>query len=333
MAEEKNPSTTIKFLYGSRAGIETKVEEGTIDGSDLVITSDTDELVFVDKNKEIHPLKSRTEKEHVILNTSIGGLANGAHIQPGIDLDEFIELIAHKKAEVTYKKPEVTLEVDDEASQPGVYEVGEEVTTSLIGTFVKNDAGQLASIELLQDGQSILSSALSPITDEVTFTVPNGEVKFVAKATHGEGLVKDDVDGNPVSKDHILAGSVESEPIVFSGARYMFMGIGENDLSAVDSAFVRSLDVAVPVPENTEVFRIEMPAGYQWIAVAAPVEEVGYEPIITYVEASDPSMIELFDTQTVSVEGANGYTASDYTVYTYHLSIPAPATMNFDIEF
>ena len=59
--------SVIKFFHGASTGIESKIEDGTINESDMVITSDTDELYYIDSTKTPHALgssKSTEEQEH-----------------------------------------------------------------------------------------------------------------------------------------------------------------------------------------------------------------------------------------------------------------------------
>lgn len=325
---EKDTSTTIKFLYGSRDGIESKVADGMIDGSDIIITSDTDEFVFVDKNKNIRPIKSRTARSHTIKGLSLGSLEDGTELEAGLDLDDFIDKIGTVVVPPTYVEPEVTISYEGEAE----YEVGTTVTVSVVGEFMKNDAGQLSSIEILKDGSSIASSSTSPVqSNSIQLVVPDGETKFVVKATYGEGPVKNDNAGEEHSEGHIVAGSIETEPVVVIGKRCVFIGSGEDDLpETIDSDWVRELasDIA---PEDVEVYRIECLVGTKWVAFALPAS-AEFEPTVFYVEGSDPNMLSAFAKQTVSVKGADNGPATDYDVYIYKFFIPAPAAMNFDVE-
>ena len=329
MAEEKNPSATVKFLYGSRAGIESKVEDGTIDGSDIIITSDTDEFVFVDKTKAIKPMKSRTVNEYVLNGTDIGALADGATIEAGIDLDEFIAMICQKEIPAEYTKPTVAISVAS-GDKAGNYEVGTEINTALKGTFTKNDAGLLASIEIIQDGTSILSQAVSPITtDTVTFNVGEGTNVFKAKATYGEGLVKDNNLGKPSPEGHIAAGSIETTVNVeFRGKRNAFYGTGVGDVPKMDSVAVRALSSKTLAPANGTVLTIPVEVGQQYVVFAYPATLRDVKEVM-YVETNDTGMAANFDMSTVSVEGANGTTAIPYKVYTYGMASPAKAPMTF----
>ena len=53
----------IKFYHGASSGIQGKIDDGTINESDIVITSDTDEIVYIDETKTQKPLGSSKSKQ------------------------------------------------------------------------------------------------------------------------------------------------------------------------------------------------------------------------------------------------------------------------------
>jgi len=59
MADENQ---VIRFFHGPEDGIDAKIEDSTINGSDIVITSDTDSIFFVDNQKQKHNLGSSKTK-------------------------------------------------------------------------------------------------------------------------------------------------------------------------------------------------------------------------------------------------------------------------------
>lgn len=57
----------IRFFHGQEANIQGKIDDGTINESDFVVTSDTDTLVYIDENKAQKPLgNSKTKTEHEV---------------------------------------------------------------------------------------------------------------------------------------------------------------------------------------------------------------------------------------------------------------------------
>lgn len=321
---------SIKFLYGSKDGIETQIIDGKIDGSDFVVTSDTNELVFIDSSKNIKPIKSRTEDTHTVVGTNIGALTEGSVIDPGISLDEFIEMICQKRIPASYIKPDVLMEVTEGAA-PGTYEVGEQLTVSVSATFLRNDGGTLASLELRQDQNTLASGVISPVSvSSRAIVVSENEVCFAGKAAYTEGAIKLDNLGDASPEGRIEAGSVVStKPLVYAGARKYFYGTGAGELPELNSGSIRELN-GVLDPSKGMTFKVSLGVGDQYIIIAYP-ESLGEIAKVRYEELNDDHVAQNFTKQTVSVEGANNYEAIPYNVYTYKMATPAEAGMNFTV--
>lgn len=63
----------VKFFHGASTGIQAKIDDNTINENDLVITSDTDELVFIDSQKAQKPLGSSKSKNEYEVQLGSGG--------------------------------------------------------------------------------------------------------------------------------------------------------------------------------------------------------------------------------------------------------------------
>lgn len=323
-------STQIKFLYGAKDGIEGKIKDGTIEGSDLVITSDTSELVFVDKSKNLKPIKSRTELEHTVVGTSIGALQEGEVVPDGITLDEFIAMICQKRVPASYAKPDVLMDIT-KGSPAGMYEAGEELTVSVSATYLRNDGGPLISLELIQDQKTLASSTMSPVmADDREIVVPDGKVYFIGKASYTDGPVKLDNLGDASPEGRIEAGSVvSSNSLVFTGARKYFCGTGAGELPVLNSENIRQLNGELN-PSKGMSFKVSLGVGEQHIIIAYP-QSLGDIEKIRYEELNDDHVAQNFTKKIVGVDGANGYEAIPYNVYTYKMATPAEAGMNFTV--
>lgn len=321
-------STQIKFLYGSKSGIEGKIADNTIEGSDLVITSDTDELVFVDKAKNIKPIKSRTENEYTLVGTDIGALPAGSKIDPGITLDQFIAMICQKRIAATYTAPTVSLTRTGGITNGGTYELGSTQTLTASSAFTKNDAGVLTAININLDGVAIATGTASPLSLSAhEFTVGAASMVFQAQATYAQGDVKNDNLGDPSPAGRIEAGTVSSSKITVYGKRYAFYGAGTGTAAITDSAAVRGLSNSKAAGKGT--ISIPLSVGQQFVAFAVPSTQSVTK--VRYEEGNDDAMLPNFTKTTVSVEGANGFTAIDYHVYVYQMASAAEAGMNFTV--
>lgn len=324
----------IKFYHGASTGIQGKIDDGTINESDIVITSDTDEIVYIDETKTQKPLGSSKSKQEweVQLGSggTVGGLKTGDTIPEGTTMDELIKLLTQKSVPASYTQPGVTCRVSA-GTAAGSYEVGTQINTTLQGTFTKNDAGELTTIEILKNGVSILSQATSPITTEAqTFTLGEETVSFTAKATYVDGPVKNDNLGQPSPDGQIKAGSKTSSAVSFTGKRNLFYGTGVGAAPEVSSEIVRGLANKKLGPANGTSFNINVAVGQQYVIIAYPATLRDLTKCF-YVE-QNTDLAANFEKSNISVQGANGAAGADYKVYVYEMAIPAAAGMTLQVQ-
>ena len=324
----------IKFYHGASSGIQGKIDDGTINESDIVITSDTDEIVYIDETKTQKPLGSSKSKQEweVQLGSggTVGGLKTGDTIPEGTTMDELIKLLTQKSVPASYTQPGVTCRVST-GTAAGSYEVGTQINTTIQGTFTKNDAGELTTIEILKNGSSILSQATSPITSEAqTFTLGEETVSFTAKATYAAGPVKNDNLGQPSPDGQIKAGSKTSSAVSFTGKRNLFYGTGVGAAPEATSEIVRGLANKKLGPANGTSFNINVAVGQQYVIIAYPATLRDLTKCF-YVE-QNTDLAANFEKSTISVQGANGAAGADYKVYVYEMAIPAAAGMTLQVQ-
>lgn len=328
--------SVIKFFHGASTGIEGKIEDGTINESDMVITSDTDELYYIDSTKTPHALGSSKSTEEVEVNLgsggSVGGLATGDTIPAGTTLDELITMLTQKSVPATYTQPGVTCRVSS-GTAAGSYEVGTSITTTLQATFTQNDAGALTTLAINKsgEGEPIISGATSPqTTDAQTFTLGEETVSFTATASYAAGAIKNDNLGKPSPEGQIQAGSKTSAAVSFVGKRNLFYGTGTGTTPEMTSELVRGLANKKLGPANGTTFDINVAAGQQYVVIAYPATLRNLTKCF-YVE-QNTDLVENFALQTKSVQGANGAAGADYKVYVYSMAIPAAAGMTLQVQ-
>lgn len=328
--------SVIKFFHGASTGIESKIEDGTINESDMVITSDTDELYYIDSTKTPHALGSSKSTEEVEVNLgsggSVGGLATGDTIPAGTTLDELITMLTQKSVPATYTQPGVTCRVSS-GTAAGSYEVGTSITTTLQATFTQNDAGALTTLAINKSGagEPIISGGTSPqTTDAQTFTLGEETVSFTATASYAAGAIKNDNLGKPSPEGQIQAGSKTSAAVSFVGKRNLFYGTGTGATPEMTSELVRGLANKKLGPANGTTFDINVAAGQQYVVIAYPATLRNLSKCF-YVE-QNTDLVENFALQTKSVQGANGAAGADYKVYVYSMAIPAAAGMTLQVQ-
>lgn len=325
-------SQIISFFHGPESGIDAKIEDSTISGSDIVITSDSDSIIFVDSEKQKHTLgSSKTKEEHEVnIGGSLGGLTDGAEIPVGTTLDEFIAMLLTKAIPPTYSAPGVTCRVSS-GTPGGNYETGTQINTTIQGVFTKNDAGELTKIEIRKGAETVLSQSTSPVTTEAqTFTLGDETVSFTAVATYADGPVKNNNLGKPDATGQIKAGSKTSAAVSFTGKRNLFYGTGVGAAPSMSSEVVRGLVNKQLGPTNGTSFNINVATGQQYVVIAYPATLRNMTKCF-YVE-QNTDLVENFKQSTISVQGANGAAGADYKVYVYEMAVPSAASMTLQVQ-
>lgn len=324
----------IKFFHGPYNGIQGKIEDGTINESDIVITSDTDEIVYIDETKTQKPLGSSKSKQEIIVELgaggSVGGLSTGDAVPAGTTLDELITMLTQKAVPPTYIQPGVTCRVSagDTAKS---YEAGTNINTTIQGLFTQNDAGALTTIEIKKDNESVLSQGISPVTtDAQEFQIGDNTVSFTATATYADGPIKNNNLDQPDDTGQIKAGSKTSAAVSFVGKRNLFYGTGVGSVPEINSENIRALTNKELGPTNGKQFTINVSVGQQYVIFAYP-ETLRDVSQVLYVETNDKGMATSFTKNTIQVFGANNYNATGYKVYSYGMAVPAAAPMTFEV--
>lgn len=322
----------VKFATGEKAGIEAAKQAGKIDANDFVITSDTDELAFINKSGETKFIKSKSSKSYTLNGTSLGSLASGQTIPEGIDMDGLLNLITQKEIKATYTKPSVSI-TNNGGQASGAVETGTSVTPKLRATFAKNDAGALTALDVLKGGVKVGGGTTSPYDYAGEAIVVGDEtITYTAKATYGEGAIKNNNLGKPSPDGHIEAGSVNSSNYSITGQRNLFYGTGVGDLPELNSATVRGLTNKKLNPTQGYSFNINIAQGQQYVIFAYPttLRDVNN---VTYVEANDPGMASSFTKTLVDVADARGGEngKKSYKTYSFRMSTPAAAGMTFKV--
>ena len=319
----------VKFATGKKNGIEAAKESGLIDANDFVVTSDTDELAFINKSGETKFIKSKSSKSYTLNGTSLGSLASGQTIPEGIDMDGLLNLITQKEIKATYTKPSVSI-ANNGGQASGAVEAGTSITPKLRATFNKNDAGSLTNLEVLKAGQSLCSNTSSPYdyTGEA-IVVGDETITFTAKATYEEGAIKNNNLGKPSPDGHIAAGSVTSGNYSITGQRNMFYGTGVGTFENADSDKIRALVNKRLNPTPGLKISLKVEKGQQYIVFVLPSPRTLTQVI--YDDLGDKGMLSSFVKSTVQVADARGEQngLKNCNCYVYNMATPCASAMNF----
>jgi hypothetical protein len=238
---------------------------------------------------------------------SVGGVYTDDTFAIGTSLEDVLRAILRKAIHPEYEDPTATL-----ASDIVVYsrEIGDIISPVFNGSFDQNDAGGEITRALKRNGTTI--SASVPYEDT---SIEINEVKtYLLAVTHGQGACKLNNLGDTDCFGRIEAGIVNSNNIIYTPYRKCFFGFPAT--TPTTSANVRALTEDFLNPQEGTQFTINIPIGAVKVCFAYPASLRDVESVL-YEEFANTEVKDIFVKTTVNVEGANGFTAISYKVFTF----------------
>ena len=262
-----------------------------------------------------------------LAGASIGGLADGAVLQSGETMTSIIKRLMIKEVNPSVTQPSLSLAVSPNASK----ECGETVTPTVTPTFNPGKYGfaptatevAVTSYTLTQQVNSEPATTLldgvestQAWTADSPITVPDGTLKFSGTVQHGDGVIPKTNTGTDVPSLQIKAGS-KSATATITGYRNLFYAADTNSASGApaNSSAVRTLANKKANPTQNMQFDITVPAGSNRIVFAYPATLRDVSKVV--IASMSMEATGVFTKSEVMVEGANGYNAVNYKVYTY----------------
>ena len=281
----------------------------------------------------LHPITKTSnvktsEEIPVMLNNTVGSFVNGDTIAPGTSIDTIVRKLVQERIPPIYTQPSISIDVSS-GTPGGYYEEGTIVNPLLTATFTKNDAGSLNNIVIKKNDIQVTSAMSSPTTHTESLTII-GSTTFSATATYSAGLIKKDNFDEDYITGSISAGSKSTvSNVTYNGYRKYFWGSDTVTTAPVSSANIRALSNA---SENSAApgttFTISVSRG-QTRAIFAYPANIRDVSSVKYAEMGNDESDMLFTKSIIPVEGANGFTAIDYKVYTLIPAQPFPSDMTF----
>ena len=199
----------------------------------------------------------------------------------------------------------------------GAKEVGTLFTPSYTTSFNPGSytygpaTGVTASTYSVSDGSTTLTTATGSFAQLTVSDSTN--YKLTLSVTHTEGVVANDNLGSASDPEvKIAAGSKSATSSAVTGYRNMFFGTMTTKPVDITSADIRALTTKQAKGNVTDK-SIAIPTGALRVVFAVPGDK--QITSIKDVNGLNAQILSSFTTKTVSVEGANGFTAIEYTVY------------------
>lgn len=153
--------------------------------------------------------------------------------------------------------------------------------------------------------------------------VADGTKRLSVSITYNEGTVPKTNLGNPYAEGKIAAGTktaTASQTLV--GVRHMFYGVVKTDGFVLDSASIRSLKHEAASKKTIDTFKAG--EGAKKVVVACPSGYNVSKVTLPSAMGADATKDFVKQTNTVNVEGAEGFTAVPYNVWVFEpASIPS----------
>ena len=289
-------------------------------------------------NKSLSELDAKAVLEREItvqlgVNGAVGGVKTGDVLAQGMTLQKVLEKILIKPIAYVYTKPSLNLNINK-----GEVEVGTNITDLVItdklndrGADGTPDAGPVTSHVITVNGTNVLNTTtmnknVDVRTNATIASVNAGNNPIVSKVTYSDGAPKNNNLGDPTPITANALGATLTQQRNIVGYRYIFW----YQATGKGTAPATSNDVRTNATgkqfEKTLTFNINVVAGQQTFWVACPSNRT-LKSVIA-VNQSNAEIMGNFVHTTASVEGANGFAAANYNIYTY---IPNAAFGNADI--
>jgi hypothetical protein len=274
----------------------------------------------------------KISEDITIIGQSLGGYTEGTVIPTGTLLTDYIKGISMKRIAATYVAP--TIEI---GTSVVTVEAGSLVSPVINPVFTQNDAGNLTAYKLEKSANSTITTledvaAITSHTDaDITIGDGSSVVAYITTASYAEGIIKNDNLGDPSPTGHIVAGNV-TDTLTYDGVR---KGFSANEagptIACTTSAEVRGLTAtAGTVTEGNARFVLNCKTGDTRVTFAYPATIKDFTSVVS--KALGYNVGGNFEKTTVQVEGANGYTAIDYKVFTYIPAVPFPTDDTYTVN-
>ena len=280
--------------------------------------------------------------QEVVANKTVGNIEPGQHIPVATTLQEFIELMVTAVFAPSYTNPSAGLSSSISSPQ----EVGHSANLTLNASFNRGSINGVmtAGVWDANAKQNDRAGAASKYTidgtdngtntslNKGTVTINSGNNTFPLVVDYAQGPVPLNSKGLAFAVDGITAltalpSGSESASVTVVGQRKYFYGVSKPSSTSAD---VRDLGNSTLNPANGTHFTINIPEGATSVVFAYPDTLRDVSNVI-YVEGLNAEVKGVFTKSSVSVEGANAYTAIGYKVYRYTPAVPFQAAATYNV--
>ena len=260
-----------------------------------------------------------TTREIQVKGQTLGSYNDGDVIPSGESIMTILAKQFAKQIPPTYSAPSYSITPGNQN-----HEAGSTISFNVSGSFTQRDAGILTNYTLTKTVNGANTEVKNTATieqyrEENIMVLDGSVIKFTGKVTYEDGPIKNDNLGSPYPEGSIKAGSL-TQAFTITGQRKVFYGKDKLSEPCKDSAAVRALPQSSLNPANGTKLSISIVEGDTRVTFAYPATLRDVQSVIS--TALNLDVKGTFVKELVDVEGANGYDAIQYKVYTYIPAIP-----------
>ncbi len=254
---------------------------------------------------------------------SLGGITDGTTIVAGTNLTTILSKLMTKEIVPTASQPYANLSV----SPSNTVECGTSQTEALSASLNPGSyTGKVTATGVTATGytftrKSNSDAAVTLATDQASgtysdaaVTVPLGSLTYSVTIAHGAGATPVSNTGTEYPNVAIAAGS-KSKSVTVTGVRKYFYVADTGSAAPASSAEIRALSQSGLNPSGSTSVAISIADGTKRVVIAYPASIGDVKSIKS--AATNFDYAGSFTKTIVDVEGANGYVAASYNVYTY----------------
>ena len=268
---------------------------------------------------------STVTNDITVYGVTQGTYSDGAVIPAGTSLEDVVKNMLQTIIPPTYLSPTLTIT----GSGSTTVEIGTTISPTLTPTFNQRDGGSPILYSLKKNGTDIYTGPTAVPYTEAGYVI-DSVVSYQATESYDAGPIKNDNQGNPYPTGSIQAGTATSNTISYAGRRKLFYTIDTATTTPTTSADVRALPNGSLNPAAGTAFTMNIPAGTTRLSIAYPatIRDISS---IKYVELGNGEVKDTFNMTLVNVEGAAGYAAIQYKVFTYLPAVPFSDAVTYQV--
>lgn len=266
-----------------------------------------------------------------VMGSGHGVYADGDMIAATDAVSTVIKKLVQTQIPPTYTAPSISLKVTS-GNAGGKYEAGTALSAVLTSTFTQNDAGAITNHKITKGGTEVVTGTDNPATYTLSETLGDSNIVIGSNCAYAQGPLKQDNFGADYATGRIAAGSKTASNITYTTYRKTFYGVDSDGTTAAltESADIRGLAGTVNGAAAGSKFSVSVPTGSTRVTIAYPAT-IRDMSKVEYVESGNANVTEQFNKTTANVEGAGGFTAISYKVYTLAWDQPTAGPMTLNV--